>query len=190
MDPYRGKRDPVRVTAAFLPPDSKLLIDSWMNRAAARLAAWNKVTPMVHCELLFPDANVAYSITANGGSVHKISSKGFTRDWEFISLTVPPAAASEMFRVCEDAHKRKAGFNWAGYYASNLVPISGGGSSYFCSELCATAIQAGGLLKDGGSPASYVPGRLYDELQKLTQAHKTAHPVKMADGGAGLAIKW
>ena len=163
------------VTLAFLHVSSPLLAAHWMNSAAAKAAEFKGQKPYVHIEIIFPDLH-SYSITSNTQVVHKVSSKTFSRnEWEFLKVKLGVSGVRSAQFFCDRAHASKCGFNWVGFTLAPVLGWGGGGRNFFCSELCAAALRAGGMCLDA-APESYTPAALYQFVRNKSQTHSTVKP--------------
>jgi len=142
------------ILVAFLPADSSLLEESWLNRGAARVAPPTKSgsrIPAVHCEIVLDD-NLALSICYN--KVVHLHKKKFSRiHWSFRSLEVTDAQYRKIILFAE-AYKgspfNSAGFfglafglRFAGTWTERLFGFK---RRFFCGEVCTAALQAAGVI--------------------------------------------
>jgi len=174
-----------RVLICFLPANSSLLEDHWLNRAAASYAprpSDGMRPPMVHTELFFP-SNVAAVGGAGvagaagdevfgqscgihfGGKVF-LSPKNFSKkEWQFRSYDCSEVQYDRMYNFCRE--QVGGSFNRVGYFSpcnpsrwfrkSNTAQ-----QSWYCSELVAHAMLEGGLLAEKDvSVAGSHPEALY-----------------------------
>jgi hypothetical protein len=159
------------VHVAFLGMDSDLALDVWANRAAACLSN----SKIIHCEVILPRRGEAMSIMANGKVF--IHNKKFSRvDWEFRSVRVTRAQEDALYAFAASAVDRP--FNWWGYYLLPLGGVDGDKTSYFCSELCAHALQSMGLFPRL-VPHKTTPGGLMAAMSQSDTCVKTGHPTRM-----------
>ena len=141
------------ILVAFLPADSSLLEESWLNRGAAKVAPPPKSgsrIPVVHCEIVLEDG-LALSICYN--KVVHLHKKKFSRvHWSFRSLQVTDAQYRKVLLFAE-AHKGctfnsvgffglAVGLRWAGTWPQRF----GWKRRFFCGEICTAALQAAGVI--------------------------------------------
>ncbi len=159
------------LTVAFLSIDSPLAADVFVNRAASCMSG----SPYIHCELILPGGE-AVSILANG-TVFMTPAKRFSRsDWTFKRVAIDESQRVALYAwACAQQGKP---FNKLGYYTQPVLGWSGGGNSYFCSELCATGLQVAGVLDSGVRPHALSPGALHDVLRANVKFVDTSHPKK------------
>jgi len=160
---------PTEIQLAFLPVDSEAAAEAWQNHAASLFTG----SKYIHCELLFPKTDEAFSITADS-HVFLYRGKRFSRsEWDFFSVAVQPHKYAAMYAFAR-AQVGKP-FNTWGFYTSVLGGFWGDGAkeSYFCSELITHALQAGGMLSEY-TPHRMTPGSLATALEGHTS--RTMHP--------------
>lgn len=141
------------ILVAFLPADSSLLEESWLNRGAARVAPPTKSgsrIPVVHCEIVLDD-NLALSICYN--KVVHLHKKKFSRvHWSFRSLKVTDAQYRKLILFAEAA--KGSPFNGVGFFGLAFgLRLSGAWTErlnwkrrYFCGEICTVALCQAGVL--------------------------------------------
>ncbi len=186
-----------KVIACFLPADSSLLEDHWLNRAAAK---WSPAprdashnAPMVHTELFFPSdaAETSGSITGRSLGIHyggKVfwAPKRFSKaQWQFRSIPCTDAQYNTMINF---SRKQMGGaFNYRGYFtpcgvSSALRSTSlHNTQSWYCSELVAHALWHGELLPSALTSGLH-PQTLFDDITDLGSAfHDTARDIASAN---------
>ena len=170
-----------RVCVCFLPADSELLDDHWLNKAAAARApaTRNNEQPRVHAEIFFPSDETASAMQGRscgihyGGTVFMYPKQFSKKIWQFRSLSVAPTQYNRMLDFCR--RQVGGGFNYMGYFTPCNVSASSRKNSlveqqkWFCSELVATALYHGGVLEDI-TDASMHPQSLYNCIEELTYA--------------------
>ena len=170
-----------RICVCFLPADSQLLDDHWLNRAAAARApeTHDSEPPRVHAELFFPsseDENLMQGYSCGihyGGNVFMFPKQFSKSIWQFRSLSVPNNKYNDMLNFCR---KQVGGaFNYFGYFTPCNVSANYRKQSmqerqkWYCSELVATALYHGGVL-DSISDAALHPQALYNCIEDITYA--------------------
>lgn len=130
---------------------------------ALLIRAWTG-GPYSHVELQFSDGKAFSSDEADNGA--RFKDIAFTTDqWD--CLTLPMDAHTEnLVRVFCVAEKGSP-YDWRGISFSFLpIPIGWQHPNrWFCSEVCAAAIQIAGYVR-GHTPASLSPNGLYKLLKK------------------------
>ena len=160
------------LTVASLSIDSPLAADAFANRAASCMSG----SPYIHCELILPGGE-ALSILANG-NVFLTPAKRFSRsDWSFMRTTIGETERRALYAwACAQQGKP---FNKVGYYTQPVMGWSGGGDSYFCSELCTKGLQMAGVMRQDVRPHTLSPGSLHAMLHDDHKFVATAHPKKV-----------
>lgn len=186
-----------KVVVCFLPADSALLEDHWLNRAAAYRSPQRTdvpgAPPMVHTELFFPNEarNTSDSIVGRSLGVHYggqvfLAPKRFSKThWEFQSL---PCTEQQYQNMLKFARQQIGGaFNYMGYYTPCGVSQSTRALSdhvtqnWYCSELVSHALWHGGLLQSPHVAGAH-PQTLFDEVvQNGDTFHDTARDLTKAD---------
>tara|TARA_B100000963_G_scaffold165435_1_gene143719 strand:+ start:22798 stop:23376 length:579 start_codon:yes stop_codon:yes gene_type:complete len=186
-----------KVIVCFLPADSDLLDDHWLNRAAAyRAPARTDVpgsAPMVHTELFFPsaaneasDSIVGRSLGIHyGGQVFMAPKRFSKKQWIFRSLSCNDEQYTNMVNFA----KQQVGgaFNYMGYYTPCGIGPSARASSghttqnWYCSELVAHALWQGKLLQEPCAHGVH-PQVLFDNLLSNENVfHDTARDISAAN---------
>ena len=186
-----------KVIVCFLPADSDLLEDHWLNRAAAFKAPARldnpDAAPMVHTELFFPsqtssasDSIVGRSLGIHYGGQVFMAPKRFSRKhWEFRSL---PCSEEQYNAMLNFARQQVGGaFNYMGYYTpcgiSSTTRASSGHTTqnWYCSELVSHALWQGNMLEDPGTHGLH-PQTLYDAIIANSRSfHDTARDIASAN---------
>jgi hypothetical protein len=162
----------LKLYACFLPSDSTLLEDSYINRLAACFGKTK--CPMIHVELLFAEDNSEFGESTSihyGGQVF-LKQKRFSRsNWHFRSIPATQTQIRKVYNFCKSCEGN--GFNRLGFY---LQPFSFAPSSQFlfdkglssspqwyCSSLCCSALQAAEIFQD--MPQAMHPHNLFEFLK-------------------------
>lgn len=124
-----------------------------------------------HVTMLFWDTDYnVYKVSdvREGAGVTMTDHKNFDRaGWSLDTITIPTDAIVRMYNFCLDACDRKCGYNVVGQYAASTpFPVSGGGSTYFCSEYVVAAFHSAGYLKDL-TPAASSPTDIFYAVREL-----------------------
>jgi hypothetical protein len=181
------------VVVAFVADSSELLEDSWLNRAAARVAPTKNDLKIIHCELFFPSV-VTRSLAGVTGAAYAIHFKGkvfknpFKRfsksQWIFKEIKTNYAQDMKMREWLDSQIGKK--FNYIGY-ASHLSPCSFSGrlpmleKRFYCSQLTMEALNQGEVFgyDDTGvavvEAVSVHPHAVFDMISDISTA--TARPV-------------
>lgn len=169
------------VCVCFLPADSQLLDDHWLNRAAAARAPRtpNNEPPKVHAELFFPESETKNSMKGHSCGIHYggqvfMFPKQFSKNmWQFRSLSVTRQQYDKMLKFCRK--QVGGGFNYFGYFtpcnvsANNRLSSMQKKQKWYCSELVATALYHGGIL-DSISEAALHPQCLFAAIEDVSYA--------------------
>ena len=186
-----------KVIVCFLPANSSLLEDHWLNRAAARWAPESTsdpgAPPMVHTELFFPEHEPTSANTISGRSlgIHyggKVfwAPKRFSKtQWTFRSL---PCTEEAYQKMTSFARQQVGGaFNYMGYYTpcgispSTRAVSAHATQNWYCSELVAHALGHGGMI-DSAHVLGTHPQVLFDHINENTDAyHDTARNLATAN---------
>lgn len=175
--------DKSHVMVCFLPASSALLEKHWLNSMAAKLApsvTGSRKSPMVHSELFFPhtgrpfDTNLVSGKSCGihyGGKVFLADKVFSKRDWLFRRIDCTPEQQKEMQKFCES--QVDGGFNRIGYFApcnpSSWFRSTEPKQKWYCSELTAHALAAGGVIPvELARQGSVHPEKLYQCLEDLS----------------------
>jgi len=138
-------------------------------------------SPMIHCQLVFWDQArkqyYTYSVD-DSRPVHVYDRKAFRRGWRFVALDLTEREELIAQNFC--AAQLGKPLNSAGQLTIFLLPQSGRGHSWFCSELVAAALKAAGILqfdqwRGVNRPCEVAPHMLFHFLTK----HCTTCPVTL-----------
>lgn len=114
--------------------------------------------------------------------------------WTLNTITIPSSAVMKMYNFCCDVCARGCGYNVIGQYAAATpFPVSGNGTSYFCSEYIVAAFQSAGYLKDMVAEASSPTDIYYGVRQLVTSfdgnPNRDAYVGKMSTAGVSIPDK-
>ena len=182
LAPVPSSRGPIdgshthRVWVAFL----RLENDEYEGEASLRtycclpmnwLTTWLTQRPWIHCQLVFWDCEARQYYTFSVDSarpVHVFDRKSFARGWDFLELQVTEQCELRIYNFLV----RQLGktMNSSGQLTALFCPLDSGGERWFCSELVAAALYAGGVVDFGSwegvdGPYSVVMHHLYDYLR-------------------------
>ena len=149
-----------------------------MNRLTALLSG----SDIYHCQVFYWDhrrrAFVTISVDTYHNCVHEYDKKTFRRGWSFLRLKLPKWRENGIISFLRAQIGKP--MNVYGAYRLFLLPYSGGGESFFCSELCLAALQHVGLLLSL-SPAGTSPGALYRAICESGEFDysESSHPLVM-----------
>lgn len=156
-----------------------------------KLTVWLTQRPWIHCQLVFWDneQRLYYTFSVDGGRpVHVYERKSFQNGWDFIELLVSESCELRIYNFLV-AQLGKS-MNRSGQLMVLFFPVDSRGERWFCSELVAAALEAGGIVDfsewDGISgPSGVVMHHLYDYLLQECKACPTkllsANPVAISD---------
>lgn len=157
----------MKLLLAFLASDSDLLESHILNKAAAW--AGGVETPMIHVEAVFVNRESRGDIIGTSCSIHYggkvfLEEKRFSRkQWRFRSVHFSEKQVLDAYNFCQ-AHVGDS-FNKLGFF---MQPVTGEKrltkNSWFCSEIVAGALRAGGM----NVPESLHPHKLYTRVIELT----------------------
>lgn len=141
----------------------------------------------IHCQPVFQDQGdngepqyYTFSVD-NARPVHVYDSKSFRAGWDFVKLNVTEMQELAMYNFC--VAQLGLPLNVTGQLTILVVSYSGGGRSWFCSELATAMLEAGGLIDYSAwpgvdRPSAAAPHNLYDYLTK----HCTSCDVELLPG--------
>ena len=132
--------------------------------------------PYMHCEIVFTDSkeqHVACGVWQ--GECTFMRRKTFGKKcWVWRTLTVTSKQERVMRRFCAMQAKMQIPFNrWGLIRCCTACPKKTDGKSWFCSELCVSALQAAGLLVDEIASAC-TPTHVFQLVEKLGAYRATA----------------
>lgn len=136
--------------------------DHWINHAVTRVSP-----PYSHCDLQF-DTGVATSIYQN--ETVYMQSKTFSRlNYDCISLTLNEPEYARVYNFCQDAHRRKVGFDLLGMLCSTLpVGLRRPQHVTFCSRYVVEALQQSGDKSFAAlDPLLTTPSSLHSAIDNL-----------------------
>ena len=129
----------------------------------ATLVRWWTHSPYSHCELLFDDG-LMFSAHPSQGTRFWTPGILSPNDWDF--LLIPTTMEEDI--VLRNFCTAEAGcaYDWWGLIASQILRLQRSHpDKWFCSELCASAMQRIGFL-NGASPCTFSPGKLFKRLRE------------------------
>jgi hypothetical protein len=165
-----------RVWVAFLRLDN----DEYHAEASLRtycclpmnsITVWLTQRPWIHCQLVFWDAEAQQYFTFSVDTirpVHVFDRKEFKAGWDFIELRVTEESELRIYNFLVQQLSKT--MNSTGQMTALFCPIDSGGERWFCSELVAAALEAGGVIdfatwEGVGGPYAVVMHQLYDYLR-------------------------
>lgn len=157
------KPEPLQMYICFLPASEDLREAHWLNRAAAFLAGTTR--PMIHTELLFAEQSTDDEIIGQSCSIHYngtvfFEPKRFSRtEWHF---RLCPWDVNKAMEFCKNHVGDK--FNHVGYFLNPVCNARITTDKWFCSEIVAGALRAGGADVE----TSLHPHTLYESLKNIT----------------------
>ena len=113
--------------------------------------------PYSHCELIFSDGQAYSSSIQDGGCRYK----DIVFDPEHWDIIEVAADEQTMRRFCDE--EKGSGYDFPGVFRFLVLEIKESPDKWFCSEVCASALQHGGRLL-GVKPWQVHPSRLYQLL--------------------------
>ena len=150
------------------------------DRLTNRAICWLDWSTIFHVQLMFYNAMhsefVTFSIDAEANRVWARTRKLFRRGWTFVRLEISAAQECAMYEFLGDHVRRHTPYDALGAYASIVRPIDNHHTSFFCSQLAAAALQAGGLLRNMRDYA-ITPAALYSLIHTLPNASESTNPV-------------
>jgi len=156
----------MRILVAFLAADSDLLESHVLNKAAAWVSGDSN--PMIHTEVLFVDREASDGIIGRSCSIHYggkvfFQQKKFSRSqWRFRSVSMSQENIQKAMKFCQQ-HVGEP-FNKVGFFMQPLSRQRLSSKSWFCSEIVAGALNAGGM----NVAPSLHPHSLYKSLFERT----------------------
>ena len=156
----------MRLLVAFLAADSDLLESHILNKAAAWVSGDNN--PMIHAEVLFVDRESADGVIGRSCSIHYggkvfFKQKKFSRSqWRFRSVSMSQENIRKAMKFCQE-HVGDS-FNKVGYFMQPVSAQRLASNKWFCSEIVAGALNAGGM----NVPPSLHPNALYRAIADTT----------------------
>jgi hypothetical protein len=170
----------------------------------------------IHCQPVFQDQGdngepqyYTFSVD-NARPVHVYDSKSFRAGWDFVKISVTEQQELAMYNFC--VAQLGLPLNATGQLTILFMSYSGGGRSWFCSELATAMLEAAGLVDYSAWPgvtcaAGAAPHNLYDYLTKhctrcdvelmqgnpvsmmrTHQAAQSAGPISLAGGALPVSI--
>lgn len=135
------------------------------------ITVWLTQRPWIHCQLVFWDCELRQYYTFSVDSdrpVHVFDRKSFERGWDFLALYVTEQCELRIHNFLVEQLGKT--MNSSGQLTALFCPLDSGGERWFCSELVAAALQAGGVIDFGAweaadGPYSVVMHQLYDFLR-------------------------
>lgn len=117
-----------------------------------------------HCEILFEDGR-HFSADTKMPMNTRFSTEPLTiKNWDFIVLPVGIDDENKIKAFCVDEVGCR--YDWTGIFLSQFIHLGyQSKSKWFCSEVCAAALQQIGLLP-GWKPNRISPGKLFKLLDK------------------------
>lgn len=135
-----------------------------------RVTVWLTQRPWIHCQLVLWDdeKRLYYTFSVDSGRpVHVFERKEFQNGWDFLELRVSEACELRIYNFLV-AQLGKT-MNSSGQLMALFFPLDSGGRRWFCSELAAAALEAGGIIDfstwdEVDGPYAVVMHQLYDYL--------------------------
>jgi hypothetical protein len=113
-----------------------------------------------------------------GELVELVSRTGRNPSFSYVQLGCSKQQENRMLRHAQSLVGRP--FSMMAMVRSVVFPRTTDGSSFFCAELVASALQAGGLLSGQSNPGAATPQSLHEVYAKRAAA--TANPFILAGG--------
>lgn len=164
-----------RVWVAFLrlkneEYEAEASLQSYCCLPMNKITVWLTQRPWIHCQLVLWDdeKRLYYTFSVDSGRpVHVFERKEFQAGWDFLELRVSEACELRIYNFLV-AQLGKP-MNRSGQLMALFFPLDSGGERWFCSELVAAALEAGGVIDfaawDGiDGPCGVVMHQLYDYL--------------------------
>ena len=126
-----------------------------------KLIRWWTRSPYSHSELVIDD--IWYSSSPRDGHVRATRIYAVPNHWDFIHIDCSEQAK----RTITDAIDSQLGkpYDIIGILLSQVIPLGvDDPNSWFCSEICACALQKAGILPRAHKAAWFSPARLYNKL--------------------------
>ena len=136
-----------------------------------RITVWLTQRPWIHCQLVFWDCELHQYYTFSVDTarpVHVFDKKSFERGWDFLALYVTEQCELRIHNFLVQQLGKT--MNSSGQLTALFCPLDSGGERWFCSELVAAALQAGGVIdfaawESVDGPHGVVMHQLYDFLR-------------------------
>lgn len=119
-----------------------------------------------------------------GESVELVSRTGKNPSFSYVQLGCSKHQENKMLRHAQSLVGRP--FSMMAMVRSVVFPRTTDQSSFFCAELVASALQAGGLLAADANPGAATPQSLHELYSKRAAA--TANPFVLAGGSVPLSL--
>jgi hypothetical protein len=158
-----------------------------------KITVWLTQRPWIHCQLVLWDDErrtyYTFSVDSNR-PVHVFERKEFQKGWDFLELRVSEACELRIYNfLVAQIGKR---MNSSGQLMALFFPLDSGGERWFCSELVAAALEAGGIIDfaywDGiDGPCGVVMHQLYDYLLTKGPAGPNCEVAKLAGNPVAVA---
>jgi len=158
--------------ACFLPSDSSLLEDSFINRLAACFASSR--TPMIHVELLFAenDGDFGESCSIHYQGKVFLKQKRFSRaNYQFRRIQATDEQIRKVYEFCKRCEGNS--FNRLGFFLQpfRFAPDSqfmfdkglSDTPQWYCSSLCCSALRFANIFQD--MPTAMHPHAMYEFLK-------------------------
>lgn len=124
----------------------------------------------------------------SGETVELCQRTGLNPSLKYVEITHSAAAEQAMLQFARDQQGKP--FSMSAMARSPCIPRTTSEDSWYCAELTAAALKAGGLLSKETNPASHTPQTLYVHFSE--RGAPTANPYilrKMMSGGPRLQIR-
>jgi len=163
-----------QIYICYLPADSVLLNQNWLNSAAAWFAGTpsdGRSKPMIHVELFFSDGTTNGNVL-NGKScgIHYngkvfLEPKRFSNTlWQCKGKTVTDAAYNDLYERCS----ARVGDSFA--KGSYFCGLPKGKNEWYCSQLVGYSLRESGIFDLSDDECSH-PEKLYMALAPHTFTH-------------------
>jgi len=121
---------------------------------------WTR-SPYSHCEIVID--NTWYSSSARDGGVRKKNIYHNPENWDFIDIKIQVNDENIIKMFFNKQIGKK--YDYVGILLSQVIPLHKDiKNRWFCSEICAYALQLIGMLPKDKRPNWYSPGRFYKKL--------------------------
>lgn len=130
----------------------------------AGLIRWWTGSPYSHCELLFDDGRMFSSHIKDHGT--RYMNPGVLRANEWDVVLIPATLEQEIAVHVFCDNELNCGYDWWGILCSQVLRLQRSHPrKWFCSEVCAAALQRMGMLPMA-KPCTFSPGKLYKRLRE------------------------
>jgi hypothetical protein len=133
--------------------------------------------PYSHCELVFVHDGMidqmAYSASIQDSGCRFKTIVFDSSRWDFIPVQLTLEQQLAVLALCEE--ENGSGYDFLGVFRFLIPSIKESPDKWFCSEICAAALQRAGLLR-GEKPWQLHPNKLAQLLAQTSQPNREDHP--------------